>query len=205
MSILGNLIFGAALGGSAIKCAAENASFRKNVKYLPNGVPYWMDRTGSNRLMDGTIICIRANGEVYDVKGNKIYSRSDEENIAVRNKVMNSNCKYKYATQHNIRAYWPLTTDLIANKAIARTMKTIKKDGSIEYRKWYLYDETREKFGKLADSAIKIDPTTTKKGDTGIVISEEEYNAIQNCPTVASTGLRSHAIMYSNEIKGTMC
>ena len=206
MSLLGGLIFGAIFGGSAIKCAAENANRRvENVYYLPDGTPYWYDRKGCTRLMDGTIIYVSYD-KVTDIHNNVLYDRLGEENNAIRKKVMSSDCKYKYAAQHNIRTNGDVTTDLIAHKVVARIQEKTKKDGSVEYRKWYLYDEVREKFGKMADYAIKIQPTIIKDGDPGIVISKEEYDAIENCATIYENKYqypcRSYKKKVINEITG---
>ena len=46
MSWLHTLIFGAALGGSAIKAHVKNVELREDLFYLWNGVPYYYDRTG---------------------------------------------------------------------------------------------------------------------------------------------------------------
>lgn len=202
MSLLGGLIFGAIFGGSAIKCAAENAECKKKIHYLPNGLGYWYDRKGSARLEDGTLIFISGNGEVENIHGEKIYSKTDEANKITRNKAMNNSFKYKYGLQYNIRTNQPVTTDLVSNKVIARVKKTIKTNGNIEYRKWYLYDECYEQFGKNAKYAIKVNPTTIKENDNGIVISEEEYNAICNCEAVDFWDIGSHKVMFEDETTG---
>lgn len=74
MGLLG-LLFGGMVAGSAVKCAAEDSYFKQQYSTFPNGVKFWIDRKGTARLMDGTIIINPAGDVVEDIHGRVIYNR----------------------------------------------------------------------------------------------------------------------------------
>ena len=193
MGLLGalTLLFGV---GSGVKCAAEDSYWKKQVDTLPNGVRYYIDRLGKWRLIGSDeIITPFANGNVETLTGRIVYSRTQELNNAAAQAVYSKPTRYRYAVQRNKRTKNPLTVDLNTGKAVAKVRQTIKKDGTVEYRKWYFYDLYTDIYpGQDLTYVIKVNPYDTRRNDPGVVITKEEYEAIQNCPGLNGNNLSYH-------------
>lgn len=174
MSGLFALLYGALLGGAKIADGIDNLQAKQEVYTLPNGIRYYFDNKGTQRLMDGTIIIADCAGTFKTIDGRLLYSKNDEENKKAASTVTQN--KYKYATQHNSRIRGFATVELTTGKAITRVEEIKKKDGTYEYRKWYFEDANNE----------------------GVPISAEEFNAINTCPIIDSILKNHHHDLYVN-------
>lgn len=192
MGWLGNLLFGAAVGTSGVKAAMETAQNKRSPMKLPNGVPYYYDHSGRTYLMDGTQIFCSANDAVT-MSGRVVWSRKESMNDYAKAHVSKTG-KYRYAVQVHPRADNPLTVDLNTGKGIARVEANTLKDGRVEYRKWYFYDLYAEEVypGEDLTWVMKVAPNSIKRGDPGIVITKEEFDAINNCPGINRCNSRYH-------------
>lgn len=189
MSILGNLIFGAALGGSAIKCAAENAKNRTNAKELPNGMLYWIDRLGKTRLMDGTIIHIDYfNGKImqvedlihhkiiYDgwaIKRKNIINQNVALEKEVEKQVIVLNNKYPYRVAYHSGANMWGVKNLKTGEFIIRLDKYYNQGVPTKYKKWNYksgFPIGRSFNPNLSYNSLKYDGETE--------ISKEEFQTI---------------------------
>lgn len=180
-----NLLFGTATVISAAKCGAENVQCKKDVQHLPDGTPYYYDRKGRRYLMNGTPICGGGGDVLTDPKGNVIWSRTDQWNTEAANKIPAG--QYRYCAQYCDRSINPVTTNLDTGERIAQIERKIK-NGKTECRKWRWYDIYRDIYpGRDLTYTCKVLPNSVKDGDPGIVISEEEFEAIKNCPGVRSS------------------
>lgn len=131
MGLLG-LLFGGMVAGSAVKCAAEDSYFKQQYSTFPNGVKFWIDRKGTARLMDGTIIVNPAGDVVEDIHGRVIYNRL----AGLKEKEERENIES--AKKHN-RAIYIKKVDLINYEAIEiATGKVVEK---------IMVDCTNNKFG----------------------------------------------------------
>lgn len=179
-TLFGGLLF----LGSSIKAGLENEELKLNPEVLPNGIAYYIDRVGTFRLVSNNDpISIDASGVVKHIKSREIlYDPKEEENKKIASQVKEK--KYRYASQNHIRFDIPVTVDLNTGKIVAKVQERMNnKTGSVEYRKWYAYDIYEEKYGKgNANYCCKVIPYSIKFGDPGIVITEEEFNAINTCP-----------------------
>lgn len=192
MAGLFTLIWGAAVGASAIKHAVTNSWCKNNLKHsLPNGVKYYIDADGKHRLLDGTVIMWKGYGDrekVIEVKTNKVvYDRGaeiDRENQkhelkAKQKSLEDGNLLYIKRNKrcHNL----PCLFEFATNKQLAEIAKfTNYKTKEVEYRKWYFFDYLREKYPDMDLScAVCIPHDTTKPGDKGIIITEEEFKRIK--------------------------
>lgn len=193
MGWLGNLLFGAAVGTSGVKAAMETAQNKRSPMKLPNGVPYYYDHSGRTYLMDGTQIFCSANDAVT-MNGRVVWSRKESMNDYAKAHAAKTG-KYRYAVQNNVRTSNPLTTDLNTGKGIGRVEARRLKDGSIEYRKFYFYDLYTDIYpGEDLRWVVKVDPSSVKSGDPGVVITKEEYDAINNCACLDRWERRYHKV-----------
>ena len=200
MSLLGilGLLF---TGKSAIECAAENHYFKQRADRLPNGVEYWIDRKGQWRLCKNNEAIFKDGTRFTDIHGKVIYDSNEEQNQYARSKVTEKPYQpYRYAVQNNPRTRNPATTDLRTGKVVARVEDYAKKDGTHEYRKWYLWDPCAEKYaGQDLTYVVKVNPDFYNINDPGILITKEEYDAINNCPGLNSYNFRYHKNDYRSE------
>lgn len=179
-----NLLFGTAALGSAVKCGIENAECKRDIQHLPDGTPYYYDRLGRRYLLNGTQI-FGTGDDVKDAKGRVIWSRTNQWNTEAANKIPAG--QYRYCAQYCDRSINPVTTNLDTGERIAQIKRKIK-DGKTECRKWRWYDIYRDIYpGRDLTYTCKVLPNSVKNGDPGIVISEEEFEAIKNCPGVRSS------------------
>lgn len=175
-----NLLLGTATVISAAKCGEENRQCKKDVQHLPDGTPYYYDRKGRRYLMNGTPICGGGGDVLTDPKGNVIWSRTQQWNKEAANKVPAG--QYRYCAQFCDRSINPVTTNLDTGERIAQIERKIK-NGKTECRKWRWYDIYRDIYpGRDLTYTCKVLPNSVKEGDPGIVISEEEFEAIKKCP-----------------------
>lgn len=202
MGLLG-LLFGGMVAGSAVKCAAEDSYFKQRYMTFPNGVRWYIDRKGTAKLMDDTIIVCPTDDVVKDIHGNVIYSKLAEQNTYARSQATTESYQpYRYAVQNNPRTRNPATTDLRTGKVVARVEDYVRKDGTHEYRKWYLKDIYTEIYpGQDLTYVIKVNPDTYDFDDPGVLITKEEYDAIQNCPALNPRypNLRYHKSAWRSE------
>ena len=107
MGLLG-LLFGGMVAGSAVKCAAEDSYFKQQYSTFPNGVKFWIDRKGTARLMDGTIIVNPAGDVVEDIHGRVIYNRLaglKEKEIEEEKEVAKKYNKLVWCRRKNLTQY----------------------------------------------------------------------------------------------------
>lgn len=195
------LLWGAIVGGAAVGEKIEDAKCKQNVYNLPNGICYYFDRKGQQRLMDGTLILAFGDGDYKTIDGRLLYSRKAEENRIAVSKVANN--KYRYATQQNHpRCRGFATVELSTGKIIAKVAEYKKRDGSYEYRKWYFKDLYPGKSDKELEVYTKPESTNYDMDDEGIVISAEEFNAINTCATLPGyENTRVHYLYISDDPK----
>ena len=202
MSLLGilGLLF---TGKSAVECAAENHYFKQRADKLPNGVGYWIDRKGQWRLCETNEAIFKDGTRFVDIHGKVIYDSNAEENkYAQKQAVSQPYQPYRYAVQNNPRTRNPATTDLRTGRVVAKVEDYCKKDGTHEYRKWYLKDIYTEIYpGQDLTYVIKVNPDTYDFDDPGVLITKEEYDAIQNCPALNPRypNLRYHKSAWRSE------
>lgn len=185
MSLFGalGLLFAA---GSGIRCASEDAYFKRQYMTFPNGVRYYLDRKGIAKLMDGTMIVCPTSDVVKDIHGNIIYDKNAEQNKNAQKRATSQPYQpYRYAVQNNPRTTNPATTDLKTGKVVAKVEDYVKKDGTHEYRKWYLKDIYAEVYpGQDLTYVLKVNADSYDRLSDGIRITKAEYDAINNCPAL---------------------
>lgn len=178
MAGLFTLIFGAVLGGSAIKCGIENEHLKQHTYTLPNGIKYYYDRTGTTRLMDGTIICYQGDKWV-DTKYNVICDNYAEREKKERteNKKSGNLTYFGFSKLCKQSAVFEVST----GKIIAKIQRSY--DGTC--RKWYFHDNHAEMYSYVKPEMRRFygtghpDPTDIKEGDEGIIISTEEFEQLK--------------------------
>lgn len=195
------LLWGAIVGGAAIGEKIEDSKCKQNVYTLPNGIRYYFDRKGKQRLMDGTLILAFGDGDYKTIDGRILYSRNAEENRIAVSKVTHN--KYRYATQRNHpRCEGFATVELSTGKIVAKVAEHKKRDGSYEYRKWYFKDLYPDKSDKEIQVYSRPTSTFFDIRDEGIVISAEEFNAINSCATLPGyENTRAHDLFISDDPK----
>lgn len=190
---------------SAIECASEDYQCKQQVTKLPNGLEYWRDRKGRMRSCQTGELIFYSNGVCKDIHGNILFDEKVLENKRVKEKALANKKPYQpycYAVQHNSRTTNPATTDLVTGKVVARVEDYSKLDGTHEYRKWYLKDSFAESHpGEDLSFVIKESPCSYSILDDGILISKEEFDAINNCPGLNQYNFRYHRNDYRMEQK----
>ena len=179
MSWLHTLIFGAALGGSAIKAHVKNVELREDLFYLWNGVPYYYDTTGHTHLTNGELIHISIDGRIVRDRRNRvIYNKDDDDNKKLISEVMKSDNQFKYARVYHKKSMYPVTKNLMTGEYISR-IGVIEKTGMPnQYRKWRWNDTNYYSSGK-----------EIWKDDEGIIITKEEFDAIRWCKAVRPSSI----------------
>ena len=181
LGLLGFLGFLGALGISGTKCAIENEqSKNETMRIDENGNRVCYDRVG-NKLFNGektyqhTRYDRYGNRHTYTVGVNskKIYADSFDKRIAEMRRIDEGN--KEIALRFGDLAYNKfdprfnrlVTTEMSTGKVIA-CLYDHKKDGKIEYRKFY--------FNNPNSNGYDYDKTAI--GDEGIIITEEEYKKL---------------------------
>lgn len=183
-----SLLFGTAALGSAVKCGIENAECKRDIQHLPDGTPYYYDRLGRRYLLNGTQIFGGGGDTVTDKNGRVIWSRTQQWNKEAAAEVPAG--PYRYCTQYNDRSVNPVTTNLDTGEMIGQIERKIS-GGKTVCRKWKWYDASWAP-GKNMSGLCKTVPNATKVGDPGIVITEEEFEAIKHCHCVRN-GIPYHS------------
>lgn len=194
-----SILWAGAIGGSAAKCAIENQACKKDIDRLPNGVPYWIDRKGRTRLCSNDEIFTWVGGIAKTANtGKVIYDERTYNNSIAISKAEKKGCRY--AVQEHPRCTHPATVELSTGKVIAKIAAIPVDNERIEYRKWYLYDCYREKYGPHMDLTycIKIPPNSVKSNDKGIIITKDEFDNIRNCPGCEKNNFRYHDCYIDN-------
>ena len=191
---IGGLLFGLFAIGSGINCAIDNAqSKRESAYYDQNGNLTCYDRKGreyknGERVTQHVRYDNGHNRYTYSVEVNsgKIYNSVDTDRNLYYRRVSDENA-LKYAKEYNKKTacIWNdyfgrnVTTELETGKVIAclwtQDDRFLKPGEKKEYRKWY-----------VKPNAKPWEYNTTDENDFGILITKEEYVAL-NC------ALGSHA------------
>lgn len=185
---LGLLLFGGALLGSAIKCGIQNADMMSSpYKHLDDGTPVYLDRKCQQW----------ANGEkivpTYDYKNNKlVYAGQRSGKVYVDPEAIkrqkqeywdekDKESKIKFGYKSYMK-YFPelnkkLTCEIGTDKIIAKLWREKVGDEYV-YRKYYT-DLNTIKSRMWDGNYLPIDAyKEPKAGDEGIVISREEFKAL---------------------------
>lgn len=183
---LGTFLWLAMFGASSAKAAWDNLDCKADSETLPNGIKYYIDRRGCFRLVkNDDLIHFQANGVVKHHKTGKILYDPKADANQKASEHVDSSKGYRYAQQYVDRCDFPATVDLITGRVVAQVQEKVFADGHAEYRKWYLFDVYEEKYGKgNCGGCMKVAPNRVRYGDPGIVITEEEFNAINTCPKI---------------------
>lgn len=183
---LGTFLWLAMFGASSAKAAWDNLDCKADFETLPNGIKYYIDRRGCFRLVkNDDLIHFQTNGVVKHHKTGKILYDPKADANQKASEHVDSSKGYRYAQQYVDRCDFPATVDLITGRVVAQVQEKVFADGHAEYRKWYLYDVYEEKYGKgNCGGCMKVSPNRVRYGDPGIVITEEEFNAINTCPKI---------------------
>lgn len=182
MSGLFTLLFGAAVAASGIKHASDNAWCKQNLrKTLPNGIPYYTDADGKDRLMDGSQIIWYGFGDLE-----KVVKLPHHEVIYDARAVVETNSKNGVQILNEKFKNSPLI--IMEDPSVFKD-----KDISYRYRPFErstgrrLYNvqcinkrdketgENYQEFRKYYDSFYY-----NLKDNKGVLISEEEYDNIYN-------------------------
>ena len=182
------LLFGGAVAVSGIKHAANNSWCRQNLrKQLPNGIEYYTDADGNDRLMDGSIIVWHGYGDkekVVKVNGRQVIY---DAQAITEQKAMSDAEKLKIKFK-----------DLpIMVKADPKTFRN--KDISYRYRPYerstgkrlydvkceWVWDEEQQKDIKVYRKyyerpGLNLDYDSLLTMSNGIIISKEEYESLDD-------------------------
>lgn len=188
------LLFGTLVGGAKIAEGIDNLHAKQNVYTLPNGIKYYYDNKGTQRLMDGTIVVADCAGTFKTIDGRLLYSKKNDEDEKAATATLGN--KYRVATQHHPRCEGPATVELSTGKIIARVEEKKKKDGTFEYRKWYFKDIFIGKSNEEIKFYSKPRANNWDFNDPGILISAEEFNAINTCPKLGNSGHQYYHDLY---------
>jgi hypothetical protein len=181
----GTGIFLAALGISGAKEAKRKHENKQYIRYLPNGVPYYMHH-GSFYLYSGEkFVWFGDKAETLD--GRVIYDKEPEYKVVKEKETNEKIIKYKekgflFYEDWIDRCSKPVRIEIKTGKPIAKIQRKKMSDGTYECRKWYWYDINGASYSKelLKSCAKTSDPNFIKPGDQGIVISENEFEKLCN-------------------------
>ena len=136
LGILGLLV----AGGSAVKCAAEDNSYRNNDSFLlPDGkTRVYIDRKGFCRKMDGTLVVNPAGDRIVDGKGNLIYDRAAAAREAAQQQRIDDAKRWgKLAYERKVDKFHSETVEFSTGKVISRLAYDYK---NLKFAKKYLGD-----------------------------------------------------------------
>lgn len=187
-------LYGTLIAGAKIADGIDNIQAKQKVYTLPNGIKYYYDNKGTQRLMDGTIIIADCAGEFKTIDGRLLYSKKDEEDKKAVAATLGK--KYRIATQRHPRCEGPATVELSTGKIISKVEEIKKNDGTYEYRKWYFYDIYKDKSNEQIRFYSKSRANKWDYDDPGIIISADEFNAINTCPKLGNEDGRYYHDLY---------
>ena len=182
MSGLFTLLFGAVVAASGIKHAADNAWCKQNLrKTLPNGIPYYTDADGKDRLMDGSQIVWYGYGDIE-----KVVKLPHHEVIYDARAIVETNSKSCVQILNEKYKNSPLMIKedprVFRDKDISYRYRPFERStGRRLYNVWCINKRDKEsgenyqEFRKYYDKFYNYE-----KERTGVVISEEEYDDIYN-------------------------
>ncbi len=173
---LGTLIFGALLGGSAIRCGIDNVkSMSKPYRYLDDGTPVYLDRL-CNEHINGEKVVSKWNyelgraqqvgersGRVYMDPETESRKRMDRQNEERRQKAI-SEGKLAYM-KYDCDKKRQYTAEVSTRRYIAELEG--REDGT--YWKYYLYLDPNKSW----QSSFR-----RKEGDPGVQITQEEFDKL---------------------------
>ena len=191
------LIVGALFGSAAVASSFKQWNENENCKardqhFLPNGVPYYLDRVGAMRLMDGTLLQ-KDWGFGYErwIAYNKygarrvVYDESKERNPELK-RLAAKQCRlcYPVMDRYKYGERFPIAmVEFSTDKTIAKIeAKYNYKTGKNEYRKWYWYDPTYERL-KNDKQALRVSTlggaSSYDYKSPGKVITKQEFDLLK--------------------------
>lgn len=200
MAGLFSLLFGTAVTISGVRHAANNVWCRQNLrKTLPNGIQYYTDADGKDRLMDGSQIVWYGYGnyeKVVKLPGHEvIYCRESHENHRVMTDIDKLNEKIKDL---------PLYVDV--------SKYYFKKDRMMIYNYGFYERESKKEIVKLEIKSGKNGPVCKKwygykkiysngysrweKGDE-ILITREEWEYLAGARNQINSIIREEGYIIS--------
>lgn len=175
MSTLGTIAF---MIPGAIKAGYENATFRKKLYQLENGVYYYYDRKGKTyegttgkRLYISSVNAVDEDGKVW-------WDKIEEENKRIKTTAIRRRLGgyIAYIPRCNNR---PGLIEFETGKVIARLERNLEG----ECKKYYMYDSMAHRYSEddLKYCCTLPSPKfCVRSGDKGIKITEYEFERLKN-------------------------